>query len=45
VTTPFDASGLVKLTEALLQAGFSPDDIGKVMGGNEIRFFLENLPD
>jgi microsomal dipeptidase-like Zn-dependent dipeptidase len=45
VATPFDASGLVKLTEALLKAGFSADDIGKVMGGNEIRFLLENLPD
>lgn len=45
VPTPFDASGMVKLTEALLAAGFSHDDIGKVMGGNEIRFFLENLPD
>lgn len=45
VPTPFDASGMVKLTEALLAAGFSRDDIGKVMGGNEIRFLLENLPD
>ena len=44
VPTPFDASGFVKLTEALLAAGFSRDDIGKVMGGNEIRFLLENLP-
>lgn len=44
VPTPFDASGMVKLTEALLAAGFSHDDIGKVMGGNEIRFLLENLP-
>lgn len=45
VPTPFDASGMVELTQALLAAGFSHDDIGKVMGGNEIRFFLENLPD
>ena len=45
VPTPFDATGLVKLTEALLAAGFSPEDIAKVMGGNEIRFFMENLPD
>lgn len=44
VPTPFDASGLVKLTEALIAAGFTPDEIGKVMGGNEIRFMLENLP-
>ena len=38
VPVPFDASGMVKLTEALLAAGFSPDDTAKVMGGNEIRF-------
>ena len=45
VPTPFDASGMVKLTEALLAAGFNHDEIGKIMGGNEIRFFLERLPD
>ena len=45
VPVPFDATGLMTLTEALLAAGFSPDDTAKVMGGNEVRFFLENLPD
>jgi len=45
VPVPFDATGLVKLTEALLAAGFTPQDTAKVMGGNEIRFLLENLPD
>jgi microsomal dipeptidase-like Zn-dependent dipeptidase len=45
VPLPFDATGLVKLTEALLAAGFSPEDTAKVMGGNEMRFFLENLPE
>jgi membrane dipeptidase len=45
IPTPFDATGMVKITEALLAAGFSRDDIGKIMGGNEIRLFLENLPD
>jgi microsomal dipeptidase-like Zn-dependent dipeptidase len=45
VPVPFDATGLVKLTEALLAAGFSPEDTGKVMGGNEVRFLMENLPD
>ena len=43
--TPFDASGLVKVTEAMLAAGFTNDEIGKAMGGNQIRFLLENLPD
>jgi membrane dipeptidase len=45
VPVPFDATGLVTLTEALLAAGFSPEDTAKVMGGNEVRFFLENLPE
>ena len=45
VPVPFDATGLATLTEALLAAGFSPADTAKVMGGNEVRFFLENLPD
>ena len=45
VPVPFDATGLVKLTEALLAAGFTPQDTAKVMGGNEIRFLMENLPD
>lgn len=44
VDTPFDATGLVQVTDALLTDGMSPADIGKVMGGNEIRFLLENLP-
>ena len=43
--TPFDASGMVKLTEALLAVGFSREDVAKVMGGNEIRFLMENLPE
>jgi len=45
VATPFDATGLAQLTEALLAAGMAPADIAKTMGGNQIRFLLENLPD
>jgi len=45
VTTPFDVSGMAKLTEALLATGLSDVDIGAVMGGNQIRFLLENLPE
>jgi membrane dipeptidase len=44
VEVPFDASGMVLLTEALMKAGFNAEEIGKVMGGNEMRFLLENLP-
>lgn len=45
VATPFDATGLVLVTEALLAAGFSNEGVGKAMGGNQIRFLMENLPD
>ena len=45
VTTPFDTSGLVLITDALLQEGFSEDDIAKIMGGNVFRLFAANLPE
>ncbi|MGE0502135.1 MAG: dipeptidase [Rhizobiaceae bacterium] len=44
VTVPFDASGMVLLTEALMKAGFNAGQIGQIMGGNQIRFLMENLP-
>ena len=34
VPEPFDATGLVLLTDALLEAGLDDATIGKVMGGN-----------
>ena len=37
VTTSFDASRLAVVTQALVDAGFTPDDIRKVMGGNILR--------
>jgi membrane dipeptidase len=36
-TTGFDASQVVAITQALLNAGFSQTDIPKVMGGNVLR--------
>ena len=45
VKVPFDASGIVQVTEALLETGFGNEDIAKIMGGNEIRLLLANLPD
>jgi membrane dipeptidase len=45
VTTPFDATGLVQITDALLAIGLSNEDIAKVMGGNQIRLLMQNLPD
>jgi membrane dipeptidase len=44
VAVPFDASGLVLLTEALIDAGFTDDEIARVMGGNARRVFADVLP-
>ena len=44
VAVPFDATGLVQLTDALLEAGVDDDAIAKVMGGNVRRVLAEGLP-
>lgn len=44
VTTPFDSSGWALLTDALLQEGFSEQDIHKIMGENVVRVLLEIFP-
>ena len=44
VPTPFDATGMPLLTEALLAEGLSDDDIAAVMGGNAVRVLLRSLP-
>ena len=44
VQTPFDATGMVQITDALLLAGFKDDEVAKVMGGNAIRLLGECLP-
>jgi membrane dipeptidase len=44
VTVPFDAASLVELTDALLVAGFTDDDVAKVMGGNAVRLLASVLP-
>jgi membrane dipeptidase len=36
---------MAKLTEALIAEGVSDADIGAIMGGNEVRFLMDNLPD
>ena len=43
VTTGFDASQVAAITQALLDRGFSDDDIRKVMGGNVIRVLTAGM--
>jgi microsomal dipeptidase-like Zn-dependent dipeptidase len=44
VVTPFDTSQLVQITNGLLQADFTPEEVLLVMGGNMRRVLLEHLP-
>ncbi len=37
VTTGFDSSQVIEVTQALVDAGFTPADVAKVMGGNVLR--------
>jgi membrane dipeptidase len=42
-TVRFDTSQLVQVTQALLDAGFTPEEIRAAMGGNAIRVLREGL--
>ncbi|HEY0379763.1 MAG TPA: dipeptidase [Pyrinomonadaceae bacterium] len=44
VTTPFDTTGLAQITDALIEAGFSEEEIRMIMGGNAIRLLMQSLP-
>ncbi|MDQ3806229.1 MAG: membrane dipeptidase, partial [Acidobacteriota bacterium] len=44
VATPFDATGLVQLTDALLAEGFTEEEVALIMGGNVARLLAETLP-
>jgi microsomal dipeptidase-like Zn-dependent dipeptidase len=44
VHPPFDVTGLPLLTEELVDQGFAESELAKIMGGNAIRFLIENLP-
>ena len=44
VHTPFDVTGLPQLTQGLLEAGFSHEEIAAIMGGNVQRLLLASLP-
>jgi len=44
IAAPFDVSELAILTEEMLKANFTENEIRKVMGENMIRFLADNLP-
>ena len=44
VATPIDATGLVQITDALLEAGLDEATIAGVMGGNAMRVLADVLP-
>jgi len=44
VNEPFDTTGVVQVTDALLAEGFGEDEIRMIMGGNVFRLLFETLP-
>jgi microsomal dipeptidase-like Zn-dependent dipeptidase len=44
VIVPFDTTGVIQITDALLETGLTQDEIRKIMGGNVLRVLKENLP-
>lgn len=45
VTTPFDTTGIVEITDKLLASGISERDIRNIMGENVLRLMQTNLPE
>ena len=43
VTTRFDTSQIVQVTQALIDIGFTPEDIRAVMGGNALRIIKQGI--
>jgi microsomal dipeptidase-like Zn-dependent dipeptidase len=44
VAQPIDATGLVQITDALLDQGFDDAEVRAVMGGNALRILADTLP-
>jgi len=42
--TPWDTRGVIVITDALLKAGLSADDVSRVMGGNALEYLMRTLP-
>jgi microsomal dipeptidase-like Zn-dependent dipeptidase len=45
ITAPFDTTGLVEITDAMLEAGYSEPEIRMIMGENVVSFLKANLPE
>ena len=45
VPVPFDTSSMTVLADALIKDGFTDEEISLIMGGNVLRFLMENLPE
>jgi len=45
ISAPFDTTGVVLVTDALVRAGFSDVEIRKIMGENVLRVLRQSLPD
>jgi membrane dipeptidase len=45
ITAPFDTTGLVQITDAMLEAGYSEPEIRMIMGENVMKFLKANLPE
>ena len=45
VTEPFDTTGVIEITAAMMDAGYSEEEIRKIMGENAMKFLRENLPE
>ncbi len=44
IPAPFDTTGLVQITDALIGEGFTDQEIEMIMGRNTLRLLIENLP-
>ena len=45
ITAPFDTTGVVEITDRMLEAGYSEQEIRMIMGENAVRFLEANLPE
>jgi microsomal dipeptidase-like Zn-dependent dipeptidase len=44
VPVPFDATGMVQVTDALIREEFGDQEIAAIMGGNALRLLMASLP-